>query len=384
MKISSIQLIEYRKPFKVGFHSPQIHRRAAESVLLKLVFSDGSMAFGECAPRSYVTQENCQTVIDVIRNIFVPVLFDIDLESSEDVITTLKKIENRCLAVENQPYISALAAVDLALFDAIGQRMRSHVSEVIGRHSTHQVKRSISIPFLPINIIENLFNRLQNAIPFDAVKVLMKSDLDENVQRVEFIRTMIGPEMPLRIEANGKWSYSEALDHIAALLPFGISSVEEPINEPKPERLRQLRNQIDIDIILDESVCSLEDAKKMLIADACNGFNLKLSKCGGLFKLFEIADLAHQNQLKCQLGTHVGEGPILEAAGLYAASSHVAFKNYEGYSSLLFLDFENKNIRLEESTTQPVFESPGLGISLQRVAPLFNSPHTIEVASDHR
>lgn len=380
MKISKIQLMEYRKPFKVGFHSPQVHRRAAESIFLKLVFSNGRLAFGECAPRDYVTGENCQTVIEIIRDVFAPVLFDVDLASLEDVIATLEKIETYCFSCEKRPYLSALAAVDLALLDAIGQQTHSHISNVIGRQSGHKVTRSISVPFLPTDIIETLFNRLQNTIPFDAVKVLMKNDLEENVQRVAFIRGMIGPEMPLRIEANGKWSYREAIEHIDALLPFKITSIEEPIDEPKPERLRQLRNQIDIDIILDESVCSQEDAQKMLIAEACDGFNLKLSKCGGLLKLMAIADLAQENHLKCQLGTHVGEGPVLEAAGLYAASSHSVFNNYEGYSSLLFLDLSKETTCLRNLAKQPIFQGFGLGIDTQDIEPMFDSSHTIELS----
>lgn len=380
MKISKIQLIEYRKPFKVGFHSPQVHRRAAESIFLKLVFSNGTLAFGECAPRDYVTGENCQTVIEVIQDIFAPVLFDVDIASLEDVIATLREIENNCLSDEKRPYLSALAAVDLALLDALGQQTRSHISKVIGRQSGHKVNRSISVPFLPTDIIETLFNRLQNTIPFDAVKVLMKNDLEENVHRVAFIRTMIGPQMPLRIEANGKWSYREAIEHIDALLPFKITSIEEPISEPKPERLRQLRNQIDIDIILDESVCSQEDAQKMLMADACDGFNLKLSKCGGLLRLMAIADLAQENNLKCQLGTHVGEGPVLEAAGLYAASSHVVFSNYEGYSSLLFIDLSEDTICLRNLAKAPIFKGSGLGINRQDIEPMFDSSNTIELS----
>jgi len=380
MKISKLQLVEYRKPFKVGFHSPQIHRRAAESVLLKLVFSNGAISFGECAPRNYVTRENCQTVTDVIQNIFSPVLFDAEIESLEDVIVTLNKLENLCLTVENRPYFSALAAVDLALLDALSRQRQSHISEIIGRPSGQRVNRSISIPFLPTDIIAALFSCLQNAIPFDAVKVLMKNDIEENIARVAFIRSMIGPQMPIRIEANGKWSFQEALANIDKLVPFGVASVEEPITEPKPERLHRLREKVDINIILDESVCSLSDARKMIAMEACDGFNLKLSKCGGLLKLMAIGDLAHENHLRCQLGTHVGEGPVLEAAGLYAASSHPVFNNYEGYSSLLFLDFIKDNSRLRDIAEQPIYLGPGIGDNTHSIASMFDSPHMIELS----
>ena len=376
MKLSKLQLVEYRKPFKVGFHSPQIHRRAAESVLLQLTFSNGCKAFGECAPRHYVTGESCRSVIDIMRDIAAPLLFEADMESLADLVAILDEFERRCLEAGQHPFRSALAAIDLALLDALGRQADTHIADVIGRPPDYQVPRSISIPFLPTEQIEKLFGCLQDVISMDAVKVLMKDNLTENIQRVAFIRSMIGPRMPIRIEANGKWSTQEALAHIEKLAPFGIVSVEEPLRKPTPERLGRLRAKIDIDLILDESVCSLADAQKM--AHACDGFNLKLSKCGGLLKLMAIADFARDNGLMCQLGTHVGEGPILDAAGWYAASSHTVFYNYEGYSSLLFLDLNHDPAALRDMTRKPKFQGPGLGVALGDIAPLLDSPHTIE------
>ena len=379
MKLSKLQLTEYRQPFKVGFHSPQTHRIAAESLFLELTFENGCQAYGECAPRAYVTGENCRTVTKVVQEIASPVLFEADLESFDDLVTILETIEKRCLSEAGGAFLSALAAIDLALLDALGKHRQVHIAEVTGRHPTRDVPRSISVPFLPTHQIEKLFVYLQHFISMDAVKILMKNDLQENVQRVAFIRSMIGPQIPIRIEANGKWSFQEALKHIEQMASFDILSIEEPIRGATPERLRELREMIDIDIILDESICSLEDAQKMAMSQACDGFNLKLSKCGGLLKLMAIADLAQQNGLKCQLGTHVGEGPILDAAGLYAASSHSAFNHYEGYSSLLFIDLNQDHERLQGMKRKPLFQGPGLGIPESSLAPIFDAPHALEI-----
>ena len=379
MKLSKLRLTEYRQPFRVGFHSPQTHRIAAESLFLELTYENGCRAYGECAPRPYVTGESCRTVTAVIQEIASPVLFDADLESLDDLVVILKTIEKRCVSEGGRPFLSALAAIDLALLDALGKHRQVHIADVIGRHPTREVPRSISVPFFPTDLIEKLFIYLQHFISMDAVKILMKNDLQENVQRVAFIRSMVGPQMPIRIEANGKWSLQEALRHIEQLSSFGILSIEEPIRAATPERLHQLRKMIDIDIILDESICSLEDAQKMTMSQACDGFNLKLSKCGGLLKLMTIADLAQENGLKCQLGTHVGEGPILDAAGVYAAASHPVFYHYEGYSSLLFIDLKQDHERLQGMKRKPLFQGPGFGVPEENLAPLLGASPALEI-----
>ena len=381
MKISKLHLADYRRPFKVGFHSPQTHRHTAESILLRIVLADGSMAYGECAPRNYVTGESSRTVRGIMETIVAPVLHDADVDSLDAVTRLLVNIETRCLRENAGPYLSALAAVDLALMDALGKQSGAHIADVIGRPPVHEVARSISIPFLPTALIESLFHRLQGYIPIDSVKVLMKNDLEENIQRVGFIRSLIGPQMPIRLEANGKWTLEEALTHAEHLSPLGIISLEEPIRHPTPDRLRHLRQQVDMDIILDESVCSHADAVRMIREEACDGFNLKLSKCGGILRLMAIADDAWKHRLKCQLGTHVGEGPVLDAVGRYAASSHEAFYNYEGYSSLLFLDLDKEKNRLRELAQPAVFQGPGIGPAIDGISGAFVSPDTIELST---
>jgi len=379
MKLSKLQLVEYRKPFKVGFHSPQIHRRTAESILVKMTFADGGCGYGECAPRPYVTGETCQSVIAAIGHHAAPLLFANTVETLDHLAQLLGEIETQCRDATRHACLSALTAIELGLLDALGRRTRKPIGDIIGRPPSRQPHRSISIPFLPTDSIQALFERLKPVISIDAVKILMKSDLQENIRRVAFIRTMVGAEMPLRIEANGKWSFDEALAHIEALAPYGVVAVEEPLQAAQPRHLHQLREKTGIDIILDESVCSLEDARKMTAAQACDGFNLKLSKCGGLLRLMALADFAQRNHLKCQLGTHVGEGPVLDAAGWYAAASHAIFYHYEGYSSLLFLDLNHDPQGWRMLAAPPSFEGHGLGIDTRGLAPLFDSPGSIDI-----
>ncbi len=55
--------------------------------------------------------------------------------------------------------------------------------------------------------------------------------------------------------------------------------------------------------------------------NACDLFNIRLSKCGGYIPSLRLAQFAKQNKIGYQLGCQVGETAILSAAGRHFAGS---------------------------------------------------------------
>jgi muconate cycloisomerase len=106
---------------------------------------------------------------------------------------------------------------------------------------------------------------------------------------------------------------------LPSLRAFGLSAIEQPAPSSDVESLRRLRASLDLPITVDESICTLADARRLIDLGVCDAFNLKLSKCGGLLATQKIHALASRHGIGCQLGSHVGETPILAAGGLIAA-----------------------------------------------------------------
>src|SRR5262249_49090110 len=63
---------------------------------------------------------------------------------------------------------------------------------------------------------------------------------------------------------------------------------------------------------------------------ACDLFNLRLSKCGGFIPALRLAQFAKQHELGYQLGCQVGETAILSAAGRHFATSVQGLRYLEG------------------------------------------------------
>ncbi|NJS16485.1 MAG: enolase, partial [Nostocaceae cyanobacterium CSU_2_110] len=144
-------------------------------------------------------------------------------------------------------------------------------------------------------------------------------------------------------------------------------SVEQPIPRCKPETLAELKAKSPIPIMVDESLVTLEDAKTLIANNACDFFNLRISKCGGIAQTLEIAKLALSKGIKLQLGCQVGETAILSAAGRHLAAYLDDLLFIEGsYGKLLLTeDISTESIHFGNGGKAGLLRKPGLGIEVK-------------------
>jgi L-alanine-DL-glutamate epimerase-like enolase superfamily enzyme len=363
MKIVKISLYQYNEPFKLGFHSSQTLRARSESIIVRLEFENGISGYGESTPRTYVTSEDCSTVVQVIKNFFSSILLSHEIHTIDDVEGVLNKLESECLKKNILHYNSALGAIDIALLDALGKLQKVPVTNFLGSIIREKALYSISIPFLPPQKIRELFFQLQK-FKFKYVKILLGESESENIKRVSLVRSLFGDHVDIRVEANGKWTFQQAVFNLDKLDKFNITAVEQPVAKDDIAGLQRLKKTIKIPIIVDESMCSLSDAKNLIEKDACDILNIKISKCGGLLRSMEIAHFAKSQNISCQLGAHVGETEILSAAGKSFAFTIPNLIYFEGASFLLHEhSYSNNQFEIKNKREDRV-SNFGLGIKL--------------------
>jgi L-alanine-DL-glutamate epimerase-like enolase superfamily enzyme len=363
MKIVKISLYQYNEPFKLEFHSTQTLRARSESIIIRLEFENGISGYGESTPRTYVTGEDCSTVRQVIQNFFSSILLSYEIHTIDDVEDVLNKLESECLKKNILYYNSALGAIDIALLDALGKLQKVPVTNFLGPIVREKAFYSISIPFLPFQKIKELFFQLpkQNV---KYVKILVGETESENIKRVKLIRSLSGNNADIRVEANGKWTFQQALSNLEKLEKFKITAVEQPLAKDDIAGLQRLKKAINIPIIVDESICSLADAKNLIEKEACDIINIKISKCGGLLRSMAIAHFARSQNISCQLGAHVGETEILSTAGKSFAFTIPNLIYFEG-ASFLLLEHTYSNNQFEiKNNNENVVSNFGLGIKL--------------------
>lgn len=165
---------------------------------------------------------------------------------------------------------------------------------------------------------------------FRQVKVKVGAAGISDYDLLRRVRGIVGPKVDLRLDANEAWHCDEVASKIDPLMPFLPTSLEQPVPHPEVAGLKQVRSEITVPIMLDESLCCREDATRAIAGQWCDLFNLRLSKCGGISRSLELVALARQHGIGYQLGCQVGETGILSAAGRHFACNVPDIRYLEG------------------------------------------------------
>jgi muconate cycloisomerase len=173
--------------------------------------------------------------------------------------------------------------------------------------------------------------------------------------------------MSLRVDANCAFDPITAARVLSDLDEFGVVAAEQPIGRCHPTVLAQLKESSPIPIVADESLVTIDDAHALIDARACDYFNLRLAKCGGIGRTLQMAALAESAGLRLQLGSHVGETAILSAAGRHVAAhlAHVDFVEGSYGRLLLAEDVSQHSVAFGHGGVAPLLLGPGLGVNVR-------------------
>jgi L-alanine-DL-glutamate epimerase-like enolase superfamily enzyme len=157
---------------------------------------------------------------------------------------------------------------------------------------------------------------------YQILKIKVGDNPQKDIERIEAIAEVVGDDIVLRLDANQGWSVDETIHVMTVLENHGIypELLEQPVRASDIEGLRQIKQRIQTPLLADESVFSVEDARRLLDMQAVDLINIKLAKCGGISNALKLADLAEEYGVKCMLGCML-EGPISVGAAVHVASA---------------------------------------------------------------
>src|SRR6202020_20107 len=147
---------------------------------------------------------------------------------------------------------------------------------------------------------------------FDCVK--LKVGIGDDAGRVAAVRAAIGPEVALRLDANGAWGVGGAVRAIEALAPAGLELVEEPVHGLYA--VREVRERVAVRVAIDETAAE-HGALGAGVADAVC---LKISRCGGIGGLIAAATLVRASGAEAYIASTF-DGPLGVAAAIHAAAA---------------------------------------------------------------
>ncbi|HVC85078.1 MAG TPA: mandelate racemase/muconate lactonizing enzyme family protein [Solirubrobacteraceae bacterium] len=287
--------LRFAQPLTAAFGV--LHSR--ELVEVTLTGADGIAGHGEAAALEPYDGVSTERVLRALEAYRAP------LAASAAGGTLL----DACRARDALP--QALAAIDIALWDLAGKRAGRPVCDLLSDApaSAIAVNASVAAP-----TPQRAARAAADAVARGYSCVKLKVGFADDLARVAAVREAIGPNVSLRLDANGAWSVAQAERLLSELGVYGLELVEEPVRGLP--QTRKLRARVPVRIAIDETA-ALPGALTARVADAVC---LKVSRCGGIGALLAAATLVRTSGAEVYLASTY-DGPRGIAAALHAAAA---------------------------------------------------------------
>ncbi len=308
-RLARVEAIHVRVPFRrpiLDATGEYTHRR---SWLLRIVDEHGAEGLGEAALQPIAEDVTTAALAMLIREI-VP-----ELAAGRPPAWAE-------LAREGEPGRAAMAAVEGAIAALVAAR--SAVSTVeAGAVPAASIPVSAAIRFGgPDAGAEAAAQAVQLGFGTLTLRAGFERVTDQLVARIRAVRAAVGPEPRLRIDADGAWDLETATERLAALEPFRIEYVEQPLAAWDLIGHAALRERVRVPIALDESIDSEGAARAALAEGAADVIIVKPARVGGMAATRRIVDAASGAGARVVLGTYFETGVGIAAALRVAAATH--------------------------------------------------------------
>ncbi|GAB4098490.1 mandelate racemase/muconate lactonizing enzyme family protein [Sinomonas halotolerans] len=301
MKIERIEAIPYAIPYThpLRFASGEVH--TASHVLIRVHTDDGLVGTADTPPRPYTYGETQKSIITVVDEIFAPQLAGLDPFDREKAQRVMAR------TVHND---TAKGAVDIALWDLIGQAVGTPVHKLLGGY-TDSMRVSHMLGFRPAAELLEEAQRFREQYGVTTFKLKTgRRPLDLDVEAVRVLREGLGDDVEIYLDANRGWTANEAMEVLRRTDGLGLTALEEPCDASEAMSRRRLVEHSSIPIVGDESVPTPGDVSRELLSGGCNAVCIKTAR-SGFTQATEIlglctglgVDVTMGNQIDTQIGS---------------------------------------------------------------------------------
>lgn len=310
MKIRSIETIPVLVPIRPEFQIRGSLGFHAESpfVILKVHTDEGIMGLGEVSCTPVWSGEDSVTATHVIRSFLEPALVGEDPRDIERLTAKMRR------AVAGHPFTKS--GIEIALWDILGKAAGLPVFRLLGGAvRTHiPIKMSVS-GVAPDRAAALATWAMQKGLQALKVKVGIAPEGDR--ERVKAVRAAIGPAVRLGVDANGGWSVRTAIETIRKMtVESDIYFAEQPVAPVDVQWLVDVRRNVSVPIMADESCYTLQDAMALTRAGAADILSIYVGKGGGIGPARKMAAVAEAAGLSCTVGSNLELGIASAASTL--------------------------------------------------------------------
>lgn len=350
MKIDRLDLYLVSMPLVYPFRTAFGNDEVIESVLVRMA-GEGLVGWGEATPWALpaYSPEYSAGAFAIIRDVLAPRLIGKDVESGEQLQQLLSPFKGN-------PF--AKAALDLAWWDLYARGRNEPLWRTIGGVGE---EFDVGADFGIMETIPALLREIEQAVAAGFKRVKLKYRPGWELDMIAAVRGAF-PKRTFHVDCNSAYRL-EHTSMLKQLDAFGLAMIEQPLSHDDLIDHAQLRHQVKTPICMDESITSLDKARKAIRTAACDWINIKHGRVGGLTNALAIHEA-------CRLGgVSNWIGGMLESSIGQAFSMALATLPNVKYPSDVFPSrrFYKQDLGPEIDLCGPgrmrVFDGPGIGIA---------------------
>ncbi len=360
MKITQIETFPIFVPIhpRLAIRSGRGYHTTSPFLILKIHTDAEITGVGEVSATPIWSGEDNVTAAHFIQTVLAPLLIGEDPTAITRLTGKLQK------AIYGNMFTKA--GIEMALWDILGKAAGLPVYQLLGGAVRDFVTTKFSVSGLaPAQAAEVAAWAVAQG--FQTMKVKVGIQPDEDVRRVAAVREAIGPAIRLGVDANGGWSPRVAIQTIRRLAEYNIYFAEQPVQPFDIAWLADVRANVSVPVMADESVNTPQDAMALVRAQAADIFSVYVSKGGGIGAARQVAAVAEAAGLTCTVGSNLELG-VASAAMTHLAMATAAIGAEEFPCDIIGPFYYESDILVEPlpiqgGKAQPT-PAPGLGVEV--------------------
>jgi L-alanine-DL-glutamate epimerase-like enolase superfamily enzyme len=192
----------------------------------------------------------------------------------------------------------AMAACDVALWDAKGQATGRSLAQLLGgsKKSVVTYAGGVDLQFPLRALVDQAVANVEGG--FTAIKMKVgHPDSQEDVERVRAVRKAVGDEITLMVDANMAWRVDEAICAARRMEPYGVYWLEEPTIPDDVSGHCRIARSTSIPIAAGENLYTKHEFLRYMECGSVAFPEPDLVRVGGITEWMKIAALAASHNL---------------------------------------------------------------------------------------
>ncbi|HEX6989935.1 MAG TPA: o-succinylbenzoate synthase [Bacillota bacterium] len=279
-RVEQVDLIRIAMPLKKPF-TTSFGTTTVRDVVIVRVEAGGVEGYGELVAMEapVYNEETVETALIILERHLIPAVLGRSFGHPRELSRAWRGIRRNYMAK---------AALETACWDAWARLQGLPLARALGGDKD-RIAVGVSIGIPQSRRVEDLLADIEGflAAGYQRIKVKIEPGWDVEVARA--IRRAFG-DIPLMLDANSAYSLAD-VDHLQRLDEFGLMMIEQPLAHDDIVDHAQLQARLTTPICLDESIHSVDDARRALDLGACRIINVKVGRIGGHTAMQDLHDL---------------------------------------------------------------------------------------------